>query len=338
MNIYEDEYLGYGNKGINHHGMLKAKYDMNLRSKVKNPDRLVPLNEVYILPEIFSSNKKTDNSKVNDEIVPRGYDRHGLMEIPSKERIKKEFAHRLTNRKIYTNLQGDVKLNPLNVDLPSNDKVYYVNVGGIRKIIPDYNLNPVYKFDPKKPNEEYYQNDANNQQVLKDFLKIIQEKKRRRKVNTHARTKLKDESDRQRVSTAYKIHMNPKRGINTKPTREFAPLSDINNFSAVEVNKNAKKRISFSDIIKESSENNKGNQPKNSELNQRIYVPGKVEADDLLEDRSHENVSEKLGEQKVVRFQLPDTNNKPKKKYVSPPPQMSYAGTEEDEDDYDEND
>lgn len=336
MDLYPEWYQGRnGQRIFRNEKDAKMSLDMNLSSRVKDSNKLVPLSKVYVLPEIFTE-KGGAKPKVGG-MAPSGYDRHGLINIPSKKRLEEELAYRLDIGEIYKDLNEDVVIAPLDVKYPVNDKVYYVNAGGIRKFMPNYNLNPVYRSKIKK-NADQHQKDLNNQEVLRDFLKIIEEKKRKRRVRGHARTQLKDELCRQRVSNAYKIHMTPKKQINMARTREFAPMSSLPETTAV-VRREG--RIRFSDIIgKEDSEGEKGAESGN-EMNERIYVPGKVEVDDLVEDQDlsenhiHKDDNLSVGERQV-RFLLPVSENRPKKKYVSPPPMQNHNELDEDDEDGDE--
>lgn len=329
----EEGYPGTGGRGISRNGGAEARFDMNKSSRVKDPNKLVPLSEAYVLPEIFTGEGGTKPGVGG--AAPSGYDRHGLLNVPSKKRLEKELAHRLEIGEIHQNLQDDVVLSPLNVKYPKDYKVYYVNVGGIRKLMPNYNLNPSHKMDLNKRISDQAWTDFNNQEVLRDFIKIIQEKKRKRKVRGHARTRLKDESTRQRVSNAYNIHMSPKKRISTADSKEFAPLSDLGDITA---GVRSGRRIRFSDITgKEDSEGEEKKEgvKSGSGTDERIYVPGKTEVDDLLEQGQSENFghedSHPAGGERMVRFQLPVSENRPKKKYVSPPPMLTQDEFDEDE-------
>ncbi|KAF7455968.1 putative integral membrane protein, partial [Cryptosporidium felis] len=290
-----------------------------LESKVKNPDRLVPFEEVYVLPEIFDQNSKK-SLEAEDELTPRGFDRFGLLEIPSKERAIRNSEFGVSNSGGYRS-QRETRLSPLNIDDPENREVYYINVGGIRKLIPNYSLNPKYKRDISKEKIKFYENDKVEKEVLKEFLKIIQEKKRKKRVNRHLKNSMKNESTRQRVAGAYKIHLNAREGSRAKIRAEFAPLSALGGGSSRRDTGGANERISFSDI---SGENNReASVPKEIPYN-RIYTPGKNEAEDMEEDE------QETPRNRQVRFNLSQREEKPKKKYVSPPPQP-YSDSEDDE-------
>ncbi|KAH8742164.1 hypothetical protein FG386_003491 [Cryptosporidium ryanae] len=298
---------------------------------VRNPDVLVPLDEVYELPTIFSDDFQPKNLTGigGAPLGPFGFDQFGLLNIPSKERTKKELETRIYSTKNKL-IDGDKKTKkPLDIEYPINSRVFYINTAGLKKELLGYNLNPEMGRLEKEIKTLNENNELN--EILKDFLKSIEAKKKRRLIYNPRSGIIKGKINK-RANVLYNPTI-PGDNLRMRNT-EFASLKDIN-MEKDFINK--KETSSIEDQDYEEKEKEKRSKvpyiaPKTVSFKSTGFKEYRDKDGDDTEDSDEENEDDcdQYKSRRMVRFQIPESECKTGKKYVSPPPNPISEGSESD--------
>ncbi|KAK6587530.1 hypothetical protein RS030_91572 [Cryptosporidium xiaoi] len=321
---------------------------------VRNPDLLVPLDEVYDIPHIFRRDHSDLNTTESLEIpqkIPRGplgFDQFGLLNIPSRERTKKEIEHRIYSTKNKLIDDGNKLMEPLNVEYPSNSRVLYVNLPGLREYIHGYDLNPELG-GLEMELKEYNKNNELNK-ILKDFLKSIEAKKKKNRFSHLKSGQIKRKFDK-RSNIFYDTRITKGNDLKLS-TIGFAPLKNTdmeNNFVT------RKRMVNFDEQDDDENGNGEEYDYQLSELkptfengtisiNANSRVSGIfdtssmgfkkcVDEDNFTEDDDEEceDKNDVTECRRTVRFQVPESENRIRKRYTSPPPEPVSEESENDD-------
>ncbi|KAH7649156.1 hypothetical protein FG379_003721 [Cryptosporidium bovis] len=320
---------------------------------VRNPDLLVPLDEVYDIPSIFRRSHSDLNTTESLEIPqrmprgPLGFDQFGLLNIPSRERTKKEIEYRIYSTKNKFIDDGNKLMKPLNVEYPSNSRVLYVNLPGLREYISGYDLNPeLGRLEMEV--KEYNENNELNK-ILRDFLKSIEAKKRNR-FGYIKSGQIKRKIDR-RANSFYDNRI-PKSSDLKVSTIGFAPLKNTDTGSNFVTRKIM---VNFEEQDEDESGISGEYEHQLSELKPKFEkgtISGKttshvsgvsdfgstgfkkcVDEDNVAENdhEESEDQSNATEGRRTVRFQVPENEKKQTKRYVSPPPEPVSEESENDD-------